>query len=366
MAPAQTRDGADPAIAPMTVTVGGYLQPQFRMRQNSPAQFDQDGFKFARARAIVGAKTTLGDLELSAFLEAEMQPQFALQDAYGTVARAFGDDKKPSGKVTLDAGQMRVPVSRQNLLSDSRLSFVDKAQIATIAPDRDLGARLTVAVPAAPVRLIGGVFNGEGKNQVENINESYLFAGRLEIAPWGRDLPLAESAFGGTQLVAAVSYARNKLSSQGNSEEIRNYIGGDLAFSYEGLSGAFEYLMVLYTYKGGEGVMLPPKYKANGWAGQLAYLLPVKAPPYHQGRVEIGARLEEIDRNDTIPIPQLGDPNQSVREITGVLTYYLRMHNLKAQLAFNHFTEIEDRTVIGSPASYKNDQLILQVTYRLE
>ena len=36
------------------------------------------------------------------------------------------------------------------------------------------------------------------------------------------------------------------------------------------------------------------------------------------------------------------------------------------QLVFNHFEELENKTVVSSDASYKNDQVILQVTYRME
>ncbi len=356
---------------PTSVQIGGYLQPQFRLRQDSPAQFDQDGFKFARARLILHGQTRAGNLELSATVEAEMQPQFALLDAYATVSRTFvpsgkHDTKQLPGKLSLDGGQMRVPISRQNMLSDSRLSFVDKAQLATIAPDRDLGARLTFAPPKTPARLVLGAFNGDGKNQVENINQSFLWAARLELTPIGRDLPLAESAFGGKLLTVGLSYAHNKLTA-GNGHEVVSYLGADVAGSWKGLSGAFEYLMVKHAFDGpGDPAMLMQDYQANGWAAQLAYLLPVKLAPLKQARLEVAARLEEIDRNDTIPIAQLGDPNQSVRELTGVLTYYLRMHNLKAQLAVSHFTEIEDRTVLGGDAAYKNDQVLVQVTYRLE
>ncbi len=356
--------------APSSVSVGGFLQGQFRMRQNSPAQGDQDGFRFARARLIVVGQTHAGNLDLSATIEAELQPQFSMLDAFGTVSRTFGrserDPKALPGKITLDVGQMRTPISRQQMLSDSRIAFVDKAQIATLAPDRDLGGRLTLAPPKLPARLLVGVFNGEGRNQVENINESYLYAARLELAPFGRDAALAEGAFGGKVLTVGLSYGHNKLSSQANGDEKRTYLGADLFGSYRGLSASFEYLVVKYTFDGGDPAMLQPDYKANGWAAELNYLLPLKLPPYKQARFELGARVEEIDRNDMIPIGQPGDPSQSVREITGVATYYLRMHNLKAQLAFNHFIEVEDQTVAGADATYKNDQVILQVTYRME
>lgn len=354
--------------APASVSVGGYLQPQFRLRQNSPVQGDQNGFKFARARIILGAQTRAGNLDLGATIETELQPQFALLDAYASVSRVFGksdrDKRALPGKISLDVGQMRTPISRQQMLSDSRIAFVDKAQLASIAPDRDLGAKLVLAVPVVPVRLLLGAFNGEGKNQVENINESFLYAARLELAPFGRDTPLAEGAFGGKVLVAGFSYGHNKLSSQANGVEKRTYLGADIFGSWKGLSASFEYLVVKYAFETGD--MAAADYQAKGWVAQLNYRLPVKLPPYAQSRLEIGARVEEIDRNDVIPIAQPGDPNQSVRELTGVLTYYMRMHNLKAQLVFNHFTELEDRTIVGSDASYKNDQAILQITYRME
>ncbi len=353
---------------PSSVQVGGYLQPQFRLRQDSPAQADQDGFRFARARLTARGETRAGNLELSAYVEAELQPQFSLADAYATLARTFAASsgkKSLPGKLSLDVGQMRVPISRQNMLSDSRLSFVDKAQLATIAPDRDLGARVTAAPPAIPVRLIAGVFNGDGRNQVENINQSYLYAARLEVSPLGRDNQLAESAFGGKLLSLGLSYGHNKLTA-GNGHELITTYGADVSTALHGLSASFEYLVVKHVFEGADPSMLMQDFQAKGWAAQLAYLFPVKLAPFKQARIELAARVEEIDRNDTIAIPQLGDPNQSVRELTGVLSYYLRMHSLKAQLAASHFIELEDRTVLGGDASYKNDQLLLQVTYRLE
>lgn len=353
--------------APASVSVGGFLQPQFRVRQNSAAQGDQNGFRFARARLIVAAHVLAGNLDLSAMIETELQPQFSMFDAYATVTRVFGNSGKGHlpGRLTLDVGQMRTPISRQQMLSDTRTAFVDKAQLATIAPDRDLGLKLTFAPPDLPVKVMAGAFNGEGKNQVENINESYLYAARLELSPLGRDAQLAESAFGGKILTAGFSYGHNTLSSMANGHEKRTYLGADVFGSYKGVSASAEYLVVKYAFDGAEG-MVSPDYQANGWVAQLNYLLPTKLPPFQQSRLELGGRIEEIDRNDLIPIAQPGDPNQSVREITGMLTYYMRMHNLKLQVAFNHFTEIEDKTIVGANAVYKNDQVLVEATYRME
>jgi hypothetical protein len=39
---------------------------------------------------------------------------------------------------------------------------------------------------------------------------------------------------------------------------------------------------------------------------------------------------------------------------------------MKVQLAANHYQQIEDKTVTGAKATYDHDQLLLQVTYRVE
>jgi hypothetical protein len=345
-----------------SMRLGGYVQPQFRMRENSPAAVDEDGFRLARVRMTATAEGRAGNLVLSAFVEAELQPTFTLADAYATISRPLEN----KGVVTLDVGQTRVPLSRQQLLSDSRLSFVDKAQLATIAPDRDLGARLTFVPPGLPhLRVIAGAFNGEGKNQIQNINEGYFYAGRVEVTPIGGPAPYAESAFAMPWVSAAISVGHNKLT-PGDYRENQLSLGADLSGAYRGLSGSLEYLVVKHAFRGDPMKLPGPDYSGMGWMAQLAYLLPVELPPHRKSRLEVAARVEEIDRNDTVPIPQLGDPAQSVREYTGVLSAYMRQHTLKAQLAFSHFTEIETQTSTGADATFANDQVLLQVTYRVE
>jgi len=345
-----------------TFRPGGYLQPQFRLRENSAAATDEDGFRLARVRLSGSAEGTAGNLKLSAYVEAELQPTFALADAFATAARPLPG----KGNVAIDVGQMRVPISRQQLMSDSRLSFVDKAQLASIAPERDLGARLSLVTPHAPVRVYAGMFNGEGRNQVQNINEDYLFAGRVEVTPFGGPTqPYAESSFKSPWVSVGASAGYNKLT-PGEYRENLTYLGADVAGAWNGISGAIEILQVKHAFSGSAATLPGPDYDALGWMAQLAYMLPVELPPLKESRVEIGARVEEIDRNDTVPIPALGDPNQSQRIYTGVISAYMRQHLLKAQLAFSHIQELEDRTSTGTDAAYANDQLLLQVTYRVE
>jgi hypothetical protein len=338
---AQADDEDAPTFDPMKITLGGYMQPQFRLRDDDPEQPDiHNGFRFARVRLISNGSTKAGNLDLSESLEAELL-QFTLLDAYVTVRRTIDD-----GYLVVDGGQMRTPISRQQMLSDSRLAYVDKALLATIAPDRDLGLRVTFAPPAAKyVRVLGGVFNGEGKNKIENLNDKYLYALRLEVSPIGRDVPLAESDLSGDYVTAAFSYGHNAVANgmTGANEEAIQYVGFDVSGGYEGLSGSVEYLYVKHAFTGPDPAMVPAGFRNKGWVVQANYLLPWRLPPYRQSQVELGARIEQLDR---------GDLDQSVREITAVASFYLRNHTIKAQLAANHTDAF--------------DQLLLQVTYRLE
>jgi len=359
--PAPTEE-ADPNYEPWSIRPGGFIQPQYRLRQDSPAPFDEDGFRFARARLTATGSGKAGNLVLGGYIEAELQPTFSLYDAYLSVSRPLEN----KGVVTVDFGQTRVPISRQQLMSDTRLSFVDKAQLASLAPDRDLGVRAWY-VPSQlhQLRVIGGVFNGETRNQVQNINQSYLYAGRVELTVLGDVQPYAESMFAGNWLSIAGSIGHNHLT-PGDFHENQLSLGGDISGAYKGLSGSFEYLEVRHTFEGDPAKKPGVDYKANGFTAQLAYMLPYKLPPLGEARLEFAARFEEIDRNDEVPIVLIGDPNQSVREYTAVVSLYLRQHTFKVQLAASHFEELENLTATGADATYPNDQLLLQATYRVE
>jgi hypothetical protein len=379
-APAPTSSLATPAIAapasaqtssdvsqsrtaddePWSFRPGGFIQEQFRSKENSVVQNDQDGFRLARARITASGAGAIGGFQLASYFEMELQPQFSLYDAYVSASKPLPND----GVLTLDLGQMRVPLSRQQLISDTRRAFVDAAQISSIAPDRDLGARLWY-VPSQlhMVRLIGGVFNGEGRDQIQNINERYLWAGRIEVTPIGDVAPYAESAFAGNWLTFAFNAGHNVLT-PGVYEEKQITWGYDVSGCWHGLSGSFEYLQVNHYYEGDPTKFPGKDYHANGFDAQLNYMLPLTL--YRDTRLEIGARVEEIDRDDTDPIEMAGDPNQSLRVYTAVISYYLRQHQMKIQVAGYHVTEIENRTATGADATYPGDQILVQVTYRAE
>jgi hypothetical protein len=352
--PSSTTAGESPVVS-----VGGYVQPQFMYRQDDElAPEDEDGFRLRRARLTAGAKATGAGLDVAVKVEAELSPEFQLLDGYVTVARAF-----PYGvRLAIDAGQVKAPFSRQELLSDANLQFVDKAQIAALAPDRQIGGRVAVSAPTGPVwvELAGGMFNGDGRNQLQNIDEDYLFTGRLAVGYGSRDRALAESDLDdATYAIVAGSAGRNVLAS-GDASEKQILLGADIAAGWRGVSVGFEYLTVHHFFTNSE----VGDYHANGFAAQAGYLLPFRIGD--SGRLEIAARVEEIDRNDTVPIEMPGDPNQSLRLYTGAISFYLRGHAAKAQLAYSHVQEVEDVDRTRRDATYGNDNVLLQLTYKLE
>jgi len=348
---ASAEDVAESTTEP-TFTIGGYVQPQARIRQDDDvAQFDENGFRFRRARLTLGAQRTMGPITYEVELESELTPEFQLLDAYVTATASLPFD----GTWRIALGQIKAPVSRQTLLSDSRLSFVEKAELSNLAPDRQPGALGSIALPHLPmVAISAGVFNGEGRNQVQNVDQRFLYAGRIEARPIGRDVKLSESVHDGDYVAVGISAARNTTGT-GTSRETALSLGADVAFAMEGASGSVEYLQVEHTFSMGSVL---PEYRANGFAAQAAYLL--------FGKLEVGARFEEIDRNDTIPIVAVGDANQSLRYFTGALTWYQAEHDLKVQLQASHIQEIEDLDQNLNDATYANDTILLQAQYRME
>ncbi|MBK9030707.1 MAG: hypothetical protein IPL61_05105 [Myxococcales bacterium] len=355
--------GAEPApaveparVAGFTLHGGGYLQPQLRVRQDDPvAPFDEDGFRVRRARVIAGATRELDRVKVEVAAEAELTPDFRLLDASVAASSCLIN----GGGWRLEAGQFKVPVSRQALLSDSRLGFVDKPELASLAPDRQLGAMATVIVPNAPMaRVSAGLWNGEGVNQGGNVDQHFLYAGRFELRVLGRDVALAESALGGRFAWLGASAARQRQDA-GDGLEDQTTLGADVAVAVAGASGTFEYLQVEHAFVNASR----PDYRANGVVVQAAYLLPRWGLP---GRIELAARWEEIDRNDAVPIVRRGDPDQSLRSYTAGATWYLDGHDLKVQATASSIQEVEDQDALGRDARYANDTLLVQVTARID
>ena len=234
------------------------------------------------------------------------------------------------------------------------MGFVDKPELASLAPARQVGAMATIVVPNAPMaRLSAGLWNGDGADQSGDLAAHRLVAGRFEVRAVGADAALAEGALGAGYLWIGASLARGRRA-LGDGREVATTLGADLAFAAGPLWGTAEYLQVDH----GAVTSVQPAFRANGVVAQVGGRLPLAVA----GRLELALRFEEIDRNDTVPILDRGDPAQSLRYYTGGASWYLAGHALKLQLSASHIVEVEDRTADGARAAYHNDTVLMQVT----
>ena len=337
---------------------GGYIQPGFRLIQNSPVGNDEDGFTLGHVRPTLRLSRADAGITYSAYIEADTTPQFQLLDAYVAATGDFADGVDAGWRIAL--GQLKPPISRATLVSDADLQLPTKPQLTSIAPDRQLGLAATVNLPFLPwLELSAGFFNGDGKNLTTNPDENFMFVGRIAVRPIGPRVRLIESALGPDSISAAGSAATVTIA-HGTYDETDTYLGADGFVSWNGLSATAEILNVHHSFTAGAPL---PDFDSLGLEIQAGYLLPL--PGFFDRKIEVGGRFEQIDRNDTVPIPQPGNADQSLSTFTLFVSYYHFKHDLKLQIMASHIHEVEDRTASGQNASYDNDSIIAQVTFRL-
>jgi hypothetical protein len=349
------------ARAAPEVYLGGLAQPQLKWEQQDTSvkvtNPRNSGFALHRARLFAGGWMRGLSILWKAYIEAEMVPTFQLLDAW----LSGSADLPRGGFWTITAGQQFTPFSRQTILPAHTLQMVDYAQLVQLTPGRQLGVSGVLAIPYAPwLQVSAGVFNGKGINIVENLDQNLMYVGRLAFRPIGARAPLLESALGpdAVWIAGDVSYAKKN---QGDFNEFDLLVGADGFVSMKGFSAYVEYFWGQIRYSTGA-----PKqnYHEQGFNAQAGYLLPI--PGWLYRRFEVTFRFEAVAPNQSAPLTGAGDPTQARASYIGGLNYYHRGHNLKVQLNYSHNQELDDVDAAGRKASYDNDSLILQLTYRLE
>ncbi|MCU1276597.1 MAG: Phosphate-selective porin [bacterium] len=343
------------------VSLGGLAQPQLRWEQQDPNVTETNprnsGFALHRARLIAAGSVRGYSILWEARVEMEMVPSFQLLDAW----LSGSADLPGRGHWRITAGQHFAPFSRQTILPANTLQMNEFAQLVSLTPGRQLGVSATLEVPYAPsVMLSAGIFNGKGINIVENLDQNLMYVGRIAYRPIGQRAPLLESALGpdAVWVAADVSYTKKR---QGDFNEFDLLLGADAFFSWKGLSAYVEYLWGNITYSAGA-----PKqsFHEQGFNAQAGYLLPIPGRLFR--RFEVAFRFEAVAPNQTVPITGPGDPTQARAAYVAGINYFHRGHNLKLQLNYSHNQELDDIDVAGRKASYDNDSVVLQLTYRLE
>lgn len=101
---------------------------------------------------------------------------------------AYVDIEKYS-MFSVRVGQFKTPFSVQELTSDARQQFAERAITnAQFAPARDVGAMLFGTTSKKFFGYSVGVFNGGGEGNVQD-DDSNLFVGRVWLDPWGEYKP---------------------------------------------------------------------------------------------------------------------------------------------------------------------------------
>ena len=247
---------------------------------------------------------------------------------------------------TVWVGQMKVPFSRQRVLSSAYMNMVDRSIVnAEFNLDRDIGIQALSKDVGGLGKLAyyAGVFMGEGRNAFELSDFGLLYMGRVEVLPFGKFDDYKEGDVGrskkpGLSIAGAYAYqdrahaARGVVGDYPADKGTTNFhhVNADLLFKWRGLSvqTAFHLRKAISRVGGGaldaDGNPIPtvPARQGVAWYGQVGYVVP-KIP------LELVGRYGMI-RNI------YGDKSsmKSADEAGGGLNWYFVGHDLKLQLDY--------------------------------
>ena len=252
-------------------------------------------------------------------------------------------------EVQIKVGQMKTPFTRQELISDGALQFVDRSIVVdAFKPTYDIGAMLNGKIAGGLAYYYAGVFNGSGQTNLRSSNDN-MFVARVVVNPLG-DMPYSEADLDGSVkplLSIGANYfmnTLNKTTPTGGAatldNNISNYAAGggwlgngfasnkfaandkidvdsygvDLAFKWMGLSLQGEYLLgeAESQRTAAKGLL-----RAQGFYGQAGYMVIPK-------KLEVAFRYSYLDQNRSVA-------NDLKTEQIGAVSYYFNKHNMKLQ-----------------------------------
>jgi len=371
--------------------IGGYTQPYFRVVQN-PCNWSSaaepacsrvvvpDGFGLSRARLVFeGDYAERGSFKL----ELRTIPNVELLEMQVSF--------EPLEWLRIDVGRYKVQFSRQDLTSESRLQF-DRSDFSRAMPGRQLGMSATATFgPSAVDDLImvsAGLFNGESDSDrapVNNIDEAFLVAGRLEVAPFGRpryaegDLRSAEDRRT-PSLVVGAGAAYSERSPE-NDNFRQQSMGADVMFMVHGISVYAEGFRYDRDYR--DDLLNADKF-GQGAVAQVGVFVPA---PYLREHLEVAGRVQawdpdvarDPDRDEELVAQSAGsgaaNPSGTQGRVaySGGLNWYFFGHDLKLQLNYTRRVETEDYArsatsepgVVGSVTKQiDDDSFLAQLTMR--
>lgn len=366
-----------PSFGDFRLDLYGWAQPRFTWQEadDRPEVNFQPNAAFTVNRARLGTAASFGKwgrVQFELELAREVGQPF---DAFVVVSPVHTEKVN----LSLQAGQFRVPFSRQNLINSMSYQFADMAYFVrpSFIVDRDLGAMLTADLWDGRLRLQAGVWNGNepGRGQTQNLDPYFLGAARVEISPLGRpprfegDLrPLEEQRR--PLVTLGFGVMRNRLE---DKHFDRKYLGADLAAYYRGASLYAELYYHVDDPLTTVGPSATTRVRQMGWNVQAGYFLPL---PWVREHLEIVGRVEQFDPNMDVKAPvndngardlDQSNPTWGYMGFLFGANYFLNhSHTLKAQVSYEVRNEtkrcLAGQVDPGCTGYIKNNLLVMQVT----
>lgn len=274
---------------------------------------------------------------------------------------------------TVWMGQMKVPFSRQRIISSSNMNLVDRSLVnAEFNLDRDLGVQAMskdLGGLGNHLAYYAGVFMGEGRNAFELTDFGLLYVGRFEVLPFGKfddytEGDLARSRKPGMSIGAAYAFHDDAHAARGNVGDRPaddgttdfHHATADLVFKWRGLSVSTAAHLRRGTQRRGGGaiddtgtpIATAPARQGVGWYGQLGVMLP-RIPLELVGRYGFA---RAVFGRSSLP---------DADEAGGGLNWYFVGHDLKLQLDYFRSWDESMGTSPAEAARNGTDRVRVQV-----
>ncbi|MGE3177193.1 MAG: porin [Vicinamibacterales bacterium] len=239
-------------------------------------------------------------------------------------------------------GQMKVPFSRQRVVSSSALQMVDRSPVvAELNLDRDVGIQL-FSKDLFGTRRLGyalGLFGGEGRNRLGRAAGA-LYSARVETWPFGPFDDFVESdhhrsrAF---RLAIGANAAHNQNTNRPRSTTGDPYPAGDVDYTHLGVDATVKHRGCSATWEWtfrradretstvGSGSTAAVVQARSGWG------------TFMQGGCLVTPRLELSARRSRLaPLRSRASPLVESDEYAVGVSHYPREHNLKLQADYGY------------------------------
>jgi phosphate-selective porin OprO and OprP len=238
-------------------------------------------------------------------------------------------------------GQFKAPYGRQQITSSGAQQFVDRSIIdGAFNPARETGFSLwgTLGINKVDWRVM--ISNGNGRTQILNDNDKYLYTARVmwqalgntRMNQWASGALLTEGDLGesaaanGPLLAVAGEYANDDRHNTTTANDPKNStFGADYTFKYKGFASVADANWRTVTPETGL------EFKAKGFLGQASYAW--KAPGIAGASFwELAFRYATRDPSDLVP-------NNDISEVGGAFSYYYNRHIMKLQADYLVITD---------------------------